>query len=179
LKTIERSDKELQEVIDRDESHFFDIKEHAASGKAVQKVAASFANADGGELIVGIKDKKRGTTLAERWDGVTNIEQLNGHLQALFEIKPAIDMSHEFIKRKEGRGYALRVLIEKGAQVCATADGTIYVRLGAQSLPVKDAERIQQLNFAKGASSYEDSVLPELPPEQVVDAKELSGYLQD
>ena len=106
--------------------------------------------------------------LNERWEGIADIEQLNGHIQALFEVRPALDVRYEFLKRDGIAGYALRVLVEKGTKVCSTSDGTIYVRQGAQSLPVKELERIRQLSFAKGAISFEDSLLVELPAEQIV-----------
>jgi ATP-dependent DNA helicase RecG len=88
LKTIVISDDEFAKIADRDESHFFDIKQHAATGKSIQKIGAAFSNADGGELIIGIKDKKTGEPLNKRWEGIVDIEQLNGHLQALFESSP-------------------------------------------------------------------------------------------
>lgn len=179
MKTIIISDSEFTEIAERDESHFFDIKRSDVSGKSVQKIAAAFSNADGGELIIGIKDKKTGEPINERWEGITDIEKLNGHLQALFEITPPLDITYEFLKKDATDGYALRILIEKGARVCAAADGTIYLRQGAQSLPVKDQERIQQLNFAKGATSFEDTLLPDLASEQVVDAPELAAFLAD
>jgi len=179
LKTITISEAEFAEIADRDESHFFDIKQCAVSGKSVQKIGAAFSNADGGELIIGIKDKRTGGALADRWEGVLDIEQLNAHLQALFEVKPALDVSYEFLKREAADGYALRVFIEKGAQVCATADGSVYLRRSAQSLAVKDPERIQQLSFAKGASSFEDALLVDLPAEQIVESPELASFLGD
>jgi ATP-dependent DNA helicase RecG len=179
LKTIVISDDELAEIADRDESHFFDIKEHAASGRSIQKAAAAFSNADGGELIIGIKDKRTSEILDERWEGIADIEQMNRHLQALFEVKPALDITYEFLRRETVSGYALRVLIEKGTQVCAAPDGKIYLRQGAQSLPVKDPDRVQQLSFAKGATSFEDAVLADLPAEQIVDSSILSSFLAD
>ena len=179
MKTIIISDEEFATIANRDESHFFDIKQHAATGKSIQKAAAAFSNADGGELIIGIKDKGATQTLKERWEGIADIEQFNGQLQALFEIKPALDISYEFLKRETAGGYALRVLIEKGTQVSATPDGKIYLRQGAQSLPVKDPERVQQLSFAKGASSFEDTLLNDLAAEQIVDSPELASFLED
>jgi ATP-dependent DNA helicase RecG len=179
LKTLIISDEEFAKIADRDESHFFDIKQHAATPKSIQKLAAAFSNADGGELVIGIKDKRTGRTLDERWEGIADIEQLNGHLQALFEIKPALDISYEFLRREGASGYALRVLVEKGAQVCATPDGRIYLRQGAQSLPVKDPDRVQQLSFAKGATSFEDTLLADLPAEQIVDSPVLASFLAD
>ena len=179
MKTIVISDEELTKIVDREESHFFDIKQHAGSGKSIQKVAAAFSNADGGELIIGIKDKRTGDTLNERWEGIGDIEQLNGHVQALFEVKPALDITYEFLRRERAGGYALRILIEKGTRVCATADGKIYVRQGAQSLPVRDPERVQQLSFAKGAISFEDTLLADLPAEQVVESSVLESFLAE
>lgn len=179
MKTILISDSEFAEIADRDESHFFDLKQHATSGTSVQKIVAAFSNADGGELIIGIKDKKTGISLHERWEGIGDIEKLNGHIQAIFEIKPSVDIRYEFIKRERVTGYALRVIIEKGTRVCVTPDNTVYLRQGAQSLPVKDPDRIQQLNFAKGTSSFEDVLLNDLPAEQVVDAQELTSFLAD
>jgi ATP-dependent DNA helicase RecG len=179
LKTIAISEPEFAEIANRDESHFFEIKQHAVSGKSIQRIAVAFSNADGGELIIGIKDKKTGVSLHDRWEGIVDIEKLNGHLQSLFEVKPALDISYAFLKRKSADGYALRVHVEKGAQVSATADGTVYLRQGAQSLAVKDLDRIQQLSFAKGASSFEDTLLPDLPAEQIVEAQELATFLND
>ena len=127
MKTIVLLDAEFEEIAGRDESHFFDIKESAVSGKAVQKTAAAFSNADGGELIIGIKDQKTGGSLNERWEGVSDIEQLNGHLQALFEVKPALEIKYEFLKRETADGYALRILVEKKAHECAPSQMGTYI----------------------------------------------------
>jgi ATP-dependent DNA helicase RecG len=179
LKTITISNQDYEKIADRDESHFFDIKAHAVGGRAIQKIAAAFSNADGGELIIGIRDKSTGLPVGDRWEGIEDIEQLNGHMQALFEVKPALDVRYEFLKREGIAGYALRAMVEKGTQVCTTADGTIYVRQGAQSLPVREPERIQQLSFSKGAVSFEDATLGQLPTEQVVESSEISNFLAD
>ncbi|MGJ4918487.1 ATP-binding protein [Bradyrhizobium sp. HKCCYLRH2060] len=179
MKTINISNHDFIAITEHDEDHFYDVKEFAVSGKAIQKIAAAFSNADGGEFIIGIKDKGSGLPPNERWEGVQDIEQFNGHLQALFEVKPALDVKFEFLRRDGGEGFALRITIEKGTQVCTTADGTIYVRQGAQSLPVKDPDRIQQLSFSKGAVSYEDFPLPELPPEQITEGSEIANFLAD
>lgn len=179
MKTILISDVEFAAIADRDESHFFDLKSYSASGASIQKIGAAFSNADGGELIIGVKDKKTGLSLDERWEGIENIEGLNGHIQALFGIKPSLDLSYEFLKRDKKSGYALRVSIEKGAQLCIPPDNVVYLRQGAQSLPVKDPERIQQLNFAKGATSFEDTLLLDLPAEQVVESREMMLFLAD
>ncbi|WP_259780331.1 ATP-binding protein [Aestuariispira ectoiniformans] len=179
MKTTTLSDEEYKALTDRDESHFFDVKESSIKGRGIQKIAVAFSNADGGELIVGIRDKENGQTPEDRWEGIAEIEKLNGHLQALFNVKPSLDLRYEFLKRSSTPGYALRVLIEKGSEVAATSDENIYLRQGAQSLPVKDPERISQLSFAKGAMSYEDALLTATPTEQVIETDEISTFLAD
>jgi ATP-dependent DNA helicase RecG len=44
---------------------------------------------------------------------------------------------------------------------------------------LKDPDRIPQLSFAKGASSFEDIILPDLIAEQIVEAPELLSFLAD
>ena len=163
MKTILLSDAEFSEIADRDESHFFDVKQSAVSGRSIQKIASAFSNSDGGELIIGIKDKNTGEALDNRWEGIADIEQLNGHLQALFEVNPALDIKYEFLKREAIDGYALRVLIEKGSQVCSTADGSIYMRHGAQSLPVKDPERYGVVEFDESGQAISLEEKPAQP----------------
>jgi ATP-dependent DNA helicase RecG len=78
-----------------------------------------------------------------------------------------------------GQRYVLRVIVEKSSEVHKTADGTVYQRVGAQSLPIKDPQRITEMAFSKGASSFEDQVLKDMPPEQVVESTELTKFLTD
>lgn len=179
MNTREISQKEVLTLSQREESHFFDKKALSVPGKQVQKIAVAFANADGGELLIGIADSKDEPVPEKRWQGAVNIEALNSKLQAIFEIQPTIDLRYEFLKSDEKGGYVLRVTIEKSSQVHKTADETVYVRYGAQSLPLKDPAKITQLSFAKGASSFEDQLISTFPPEQIVEAKELRSFLSD
>ena len=179
MKTREISEQEVAALISRDESHFFELKAAGVSGKQIQKAAVAFANADGGELLIGILDDVDSENPLASWVGFTSIEEMNSHLQALFELTPSLDMQYEFLKRQGQSNYVLRIVIEKSSQVHKTGDETVYQRHGAQSLPIKDPNQITQLSFAKGSSSYEDQVLPEINPEQIVDSAELKRFLND
>jgi ATP-dependent DNA helicase RecG len=161
----------------RQESHFFDRKAAAVGGKKLQKIAVAFANADGGEFVIGIDDDKDEPDPAKRWKGVTRLEDLNGALQALFEVQPTLALYYEVLTCTAYPGMVLRVTVEKTAEVHITPDKTVYQRHGAQSLPISDPQRITDLAFAKGATSFEDQVIKTLPTEQIVDAPELKGFL--
>ena len=173
------TEDEILVLSTRDESHFFDRKALGVSGKKAQKIAVAFANADGGEFLVGISDDKEERDPSKRWHGTTKLEDLNGLLQALFLVAPTLELKYEVLNSPNRPGQVLRVIIEKSAEVHKTSDGTVYQRYGAQSLPVDDLQRITELAFAKGAISFEDQLLKTVPVEQVVDSKELASFLFD
>lgn len=164
-------------IASREESHFFDRKAKEISGKKIQKIAVAFANADGGEFYIGLADDDDAPDPQDRWQGTTKLEDLNGQLQSLFSLAPALDLRYEILACDGLPGYVLRVNVEKGSDLYRTADGTVYQRHGAQSLPISDPEKLAQLQFAKGAVSYEDSILKDYPTELVSDSNELREFL--
>jgi ATP-dependent DNA helicase RecG len=177
IKAIENN--EADDLSNREESHFFDKKSFLIKGAKVQKIAVAFANADGGEFIIGIADEKEEPDPKKRWRGALKIEDLNSHLQSIFEVTPSLDLKYEILRCEGKKGYTLRVLIEKSSDVHKTADGTVYQRHGAQSLPIKDPQKITQLSFAKGATSFEDQIIKEIPTEQIAESKELADFLKE
>ncbi len=162
----------------RAEGHFFDRKALMISGQKLQKIVVAFANADGGEVVVGIADDKDEPDPAKRWSGYKTVEQFNGHLQAIHQLNPSVDARYEFLKADNRDTFVLHIFLERSADVNRTADGKVYQRAGAQSLPLMP-EQITELGFAKGARSYENMKLPGLNPEQIADAKELKFFLAD
>jgi len=173
------AEKDVAGLLSRDEDHFFDRKALAASGRTVQKIAVAFANADGGEFVVGIADDEEEPLASDRWRGAVRIEDFNSHLQALSEVKPTLVADHSILEADGQSGLVLLVRVEKSAEVHQTADGTVYVRKGAQSLPIKDHQRILDLQFAKGAVSFEDQLLRNAPTEEVSEGGELQRFLSE
>ena len=98
-------------------------------------------------------------------------------LQAIFDIKPSITLQYELLKCDNHKGYVLRILVEKSSAIHQTSDNTVYQRCGAQSLPISDLQKITELSFAKGATSFEDSLLKDVPSEQLVDSLDLKQFL--
>lgn len=170
---------EANDLSTREESHFFDRKSFLIKGAKVQKIAVALANADGGEFIIGIADEKEEPDPAKRWQGALRIEDLNSHLQAIFEVTPSLDLKYEILKCEDKPGYTLRVLVEKSSELHKTSNGTVYQRHGAQSLPIKDPQKITQLLFAKGATSFEDQIIKEVPAEQNAESKALADFLEE
>ncbi len=173
------TDDEILEFSSRNEGHFFDRKAKEISGKKIQKIAVAFANADGGDFVIGIKDAKDEPNPSIRWSGALNKEFFNSAFQSLNEISPSIPFSAEFLINTRDNTYCLRVTIEKSEKIHHCANGKVYLRLSAQSLPIKDTDRIQALAFAKGESSYEDMILRDARAEDIFESKEITRFLLD
>lgn len=151
-KAIEFSD--FEKISERDESHFFDIKSKEIDGKTLQKAVVAFSNADGGELILGIKDKKEAEKPEDRWDGFIDLEKMNGLLQSIFELKPSASVDYEILTCEKFHGYLLRITVEKSPEVLFSSGKKVFIRHGAQSISIVDPEKIQELAFSKGASTF-------------------------
>lgn len=148
------------------------------SPEKLQKISVAFANADGGEIVIGIADEKNEPDIEKRWNGFARMENFNGILQAINEVSPSLDIDYSFLKADAYPGYVLHVVIEKSSYVHQTADKKVYVRKGAQSL-LYSTQKIQELSFAKGTVSFEDQKLPDVHIEDVTDSTELSLFLKD
>lgn len=170
--------KEIIDFSSREESHFYDNKAFGIKGDKIQKISVAFANADGGEFIIGIKDKKEDADVSKRWQGVEDIESFNFVFQNLMQLSPTIPHNYEFLKDDNGK-YALRITIEKSESVHKTADNTVYVRKSAQSLPLKDPAQIQALSYAKGESSYEDTIVNSAMAEDIFESTEIARFLEE
>ena len=175
----EISADEIGSILERDESHFFDFKGRDVGPRQIEKSCVAFANADGGELIIGISENLNSETKSYAVEGFLDLEAMNSVLQSLFSLNPPLGVTYEFLKSLKFSGYLLFLRVEKGSNVHKTSDARVYVRQGAQSLPIKDTERIAALGFANGAQSFEDAPLPDLSAEMIVDSKELATFLEN
>lgn len=172
------SEEEALDYCTRQESDFFDIKSSRIKGAKLQEIAVAFANADGGQIVVGIEDEKTGGKHIERWKGEERIEDYNSLIQALVELNPAIDFTHEFLRKDGGytRSYILKIEILASLKVHETLKGEVFVRRGAQSFKISGL-KIQDLLRAKGVVSEEDTTLDNIEPEAIVDSEKLSAFL--
>lgn len=89
--------------------------------------------------------------------GFPDIEAANGHLQAFESFFPfGRDYDYTFLVAQGYQGLVLKADINKTHDIRPAANGRIYVRRGAQSLPVEDPEDIQRLRRNKGLTSFEN-----------------------
>ena len=179
MRNIKIDNDDAVEILTREEGHFFDRKAIGIDGRGIQKIAVAFANADGGEFVVGIKDAKEEPNVSKRWSGAVTPEDFNGLLQAIFEIQPTLNVTFDALFSEGHDGYLLRVAVDKSSEVHKTRQEKVYIRYGSQSLLLNDPQKILELSFAKGASSYEDQPIESITPDELVESDEIKGFLQD
>lgn len=178
MKIIELSDKQVLHYCTKEEGHLFDRKAFGIKGDKIQKIAVAFANADGGEFVIGIRDENSEPDPLKRWAGQASTELYNSAIQALSELIPSVDFRFDFIKRNnEYKNYVLRVQVNKGLQVHKTASGEIYIRTGAQSLKLTAPIKILELTHAKGITSEEDTLVPNSSINDLEASKHLATFL--
>lgn len=150
METIALTEPEVEVLCGLAETHFSDRKSRKIRPASLTKLMSAFANADGGDMYVGIEDDGS-------WDGFPDVEACNGHLQAFEPLFPyGQEFVYEFLTHPSDGSVVLHAQIAKTRGIKRASDGTAYVRRGAQSLPVADLEG---LGRAKGLSTHETATL--------------------
>lgn len=162
------TEDKLQDLFAVQENHFNDFKAKEISGKKLSKTVSAFANASGGEIYIGIREET--DTKIKHWEGFESIEDFNGFIQTLDSIQN-IESYYDidYLIYPPCGTYVMKVCVFKTQSIVKTTDGKIFVRRGAQSLPVDTPEKIRRLELDKGITSYENEPVGE---SQISDAAE-------
>ena len=157
-----------------DEGHFGDLKAiEIAPGKLTRSLSA-FANADGGELFIGIDDKA-----GRRWRGFANEEAANGHLQPFEALFPlGTDFDYEFLQTDDDPSLVLHLSVRKTADIKQASDGYPYVRRGAQNLRVDTKDALDRLERNKGLTSFETSTV-DVSRDLITNSEAIIGFMLD
>ncbi|TPK34248.1 ATP-dependent DNA helicase RecG [Mesorhizobium sp. B2-5-3] len=157
VEVIDISQEQAKLILDRTEGQFCDMKAIGISPGKLTKTLSAFANADGGEVFVGVDDLG---SSGFSWGGFANEESANAHLQTIEECFPIGAVSRcAFLKCDDLPGLLLQVEIDKTPDIRKSSDGSVYLRRGAQNLRQDTEEKIERLRLNKGISSFEDRTI--------------------
>lgn len=149
---------EYEKLMSRDEDHFLDFKAKEVAPAKISRAVSAFANADGGEIFIGIAEATTGGH--KRWAGFENEEAANAHVRVVEQTVPLGPFSRmEFLETANAAGVVLHVDVLKTREVVSTTAGEIFVRRGAQCLPVS-TEQLDRLKLNRGIHSFETSTVP-------------------
>lgn len=154
---VERlSPKGLQKILSQEEGHFLDFKRKDIQPAKLTKSISAFANAEGGELYVGLSELDQEV----EWAGFATAETANGHIQALEELFPlGHGFDYVFLQHPENDTVILKIEVLKSKQIKYASNKTAYLRRGAQNLPQDTDDKVERLKRNKGITSFEDEVV--------------------
>lgn len=154
------NDEEVELLLNTAEGHFVDLKGIDISPASLTKTVSAFANTAGGEIFVGI-DEQVGASGKERvWRGFENPEAANGMVQAIEAMSPLGNhYAIEFFQNNKEAGLIGHLTIFKSREILSASNGKVFVRRGAQKLPVEGDEAIRRLKLDKGITTFEDELL--------------------
>ncbi|MDP2876027.1 MAG: ATP-binding protein, partial [Holophaga sp.] len=126
--------QQYEKILQFEEGHFLDFKSTEITPGKLSRHISAFANADGGDLYIGINEVD--STFFE-WNGFGNQENANGHIQIFEKLFPlSQDFSYNFLQAPNAPGLVLLINISKTRDIKIASDGKPYIRRGAQSLVV-------------------------------------------
>lgn len=149
---------ERDKILTFSEGHFGDLKAREIAPAKLTRTIAALSNAEGGEVYIGVgEDDSR---KVRQWRGFDSQEKANAHLQVFEPLFPLGDgYSYTFLESQSDPGVVLKVDVAKSREVKVASDGVVYVRRGAQNLPVTDEAGLVRLKRNKGLVSFESETL--------------------
>lgn len=149
----------IEEILSKEENQTFDRKSINISPKDLAIPIVAFANADGGDIAIGITDKNR------RIEGIDfETKKLNELLRVPFDFcNPTIKVGIEKVPCVDEKGRKNHVLVmhvDASPQVHANQADDVFLRVGDKSKLQTFEERLQ-LNYDKGERYFEDKTVPD------------------
>lgn len=177
IETIAIPSSSVNNVLRLAEGHFADLKAIDVSPAKLTCSLSAFANADGGELYVGIDENRRSGK--RRWRGFASQESANGHVQAFEETFPLGEFAeYQFLYSEDvpEDGLVLKISIRKTPDIRTATNGAVYKRRGAQNLPVEGGDALRRLEYEKGLTSFETHPVA-APLALIANSETIIGFL--
>lgn len=138
------------------EGHFLDFKAKEIKPAKLSLTISAFANAEGGELYIGIDETPAGFV----WRGFDRVEDANSHVHVFEELFPLGEhFSYEFLQCSVHHGCVLHVSIKKNPGIVRASDGTIHLRRNAGKIPIDTSDKLRRLELDKGIHTFEDETI--------------------
>lgn len=149
----------FEEIKTKEEKQVFDRKAADIDAKALAISIIAFANADGGDIAIGISDKTK------RIDGTDyNVKNVNELLRAPYDYcEPSVPVEIEKVPCIDCKGRENHIIvmhIESSMAVHANQADEAYIRVGDRSRKLSFEERTQ-LMYDKGERYFEDKSVPD------------------
>ncbi len=145
------------------ENQYLDRKSARKKPSELLKHLIAFANADGGQLVIGIEDEKQDNIITGFKDGraypIDDFKKIDREMR-----ETPLDLSFEeipVINHKGEEDFILVITVELSSnRVIAAPNDDVYLRQGDESVKLSYEQRTQ-LSYDKGQRFFEDEVVPD------------------
>lgn len=146
-------------IVNYDEAQLGEVKAIEILPSKMSETVSAFANADGGELWVGIDEDQTTKPVRRSWRGFNRIEDANAHIEVLDKVMQlGQGYSFDFLCHRSSRGFVLHIEVGKiPLQIIYATNGIPYVRRSGHNQPVTENNMLRQLERNKGIVSFEDN----------------------
>lgn len=175
------------QIIELKENHFADLKAIDKFSK-ITKTASAFANSDGGEIYVGIKevtekDRNNQNDKKRIWEGFKKPEDANALIKILDEMfdSSTLKCEYEFIFYATAhKGYVLHIEVPKTNIIisCLNKEKDTYLRRNAEDRKLNE-KSLEQLKHDKGLSSYEKQIISDVEVDEISNSTVLLKFFED
>lgn len=173
LETRNITASDLEVLLEKSEGHFFDAKSKRIAPAKLSRTFSAFANADGGEILIGLEDH---TVAGNRWVGFANEEEANSLIDVLQKHYPEGDVfTYQFLFCQDQQGLILACDIQKNQSIWRDTQDNLYLRRGAQSIKQTLYEEEERLRLNKGLVSFEDTKT-NLDADELIQSKHFSDF---
>lgn len=153
---LPEADTTIRNLLRRKEGQLFDRKSIRIEPKDFARHLIAFANADGGEIAVGIADDGQIEGVNGREDRVNDLIQASID----FCVPPVRTVARHVscINRAGKEDFVVLVRVEASERVHSRNDGETFLRIGDESRRLT-YEQHRQLLYDKGEQRYEDELV--------------------
>lgn len=154
----EISAAEAAKIIATEETHFSDVKDIRIKPGKLSRTVSAFANASGGEILLGISEDK--INAKRSWEGFLNREAANDFVSTLEKLAELNNhYTGVFLKSAGQNGLILHLTIFRTQAIVKSSDGSVYVRRNASNLPYDTPAKLKQLDLDKGIITFENETV--------------------
>ncbi|CYV11815.1 ATP-dependent DNA helicase [Streptococcus suis] len=151
------------------ESQYLDRKSARKKPSELLKHLIAFANADGGQLVIGIEDEKQENIITGFKDGraypIDDFKKIDREMR-----ETPLDLSFEeipVINHKGEEDFILVISVELSSnRVIAAPNDDVYLRQGDESVKLSYEQRTQ-FSYDKGQRFFEDEFVPDASLEDI------------
>lgn len=177
IEVKEISDLEAEKIKLLDEGHFIDLKSKDIKPAKLTETISAFANTSAGEIYIGIIESDILDIKNRTWDGFHDIEAANGLIQAIEALSPLGNHYKAiFYKSANEQGLILHLTIHKTSEILKASNGKVFIRRGAQKIPIESSIAIKRLEYDKGINTFEDETV-DIPKDTITNSTVILEFM--